>query len=431
MRNDLLQRCVVVLSFLSSVALAGAPEGSAPVGEPVPGLTEDELAKFLDGKKLFQHEFTVEEGLGPLFRERACTTCHEGPAVGGFDPQGNANNVTHYTITKDEGDVFQAFEIGGPVQQHRSIAADGSACRLPPDTIPTGMHGIGTSSRHSSAVFGFGLLDAIPDAQILEYEGRQSRRKAPGVYGAANWGVELEGLGPLFAFHLDGTRTQPIGAPRVGRFGWKAPTPTLFQFTTEPFNIELGVSGPFFPRENHPFGDQLPPECLLADAQPNDVGSQDALSLYYFQAFLAAPDRGPHTARSRAGEEVFDKVACADCHRKSFTTGDYYVPLPDGTPHKVAALSNKRIEPYSDLLIHDMGDALADPRPQGRASGRMWRTTPLWGLRHKTHLLHNGSVTTIDAAIRAHGGEGTWSKQAYERLSSEDREALLEFLKTL
>jgi CxxC motif-containing protein (DUF1111 family) len=396
-------------------ALAQAPQSplgvTAPAGQPLPGLTAEELAKFQQGQALFAHDFTPQEGLGPLFRAQACSTCHISPVVGGADPTTN-ENVTHFTVRNGQSETFfQAFEFGGPVQQHKSIKGmAGTGCQLEPDQLPQ-VPGVGTSPRHTPPVFGFGLLDAVSDDDIREWEGKKSW-KAPGVLGVANWGVEMEGLEPLLAFTLDRT-------------------PTLFQFTSEPFNIELGVTTPFFPRENTPNGAQPPAECRLAN-QPNDTGSQQTLLLYYFQAFLAAPERGPITQDVIKGEKLFEQVGCDDCHRASLrTVKDYYAPWPDGSVHRVDALSGKVLRPYSDLLIHDMGDALEDVRPMGRASGRFWRTTPLWGLRHKTRYLHDGSADTVEDSILVHGGEGQWSRDAYLRLSAEERSQLKAFLDSL
>ena len=443
MKTVIASRSAPLRALLSTTLLAAAtpalaqdqivppPPVTAPAGAPLPGLTPEELLKFQEGKALFEHDFTPAQGLGPLFRAQSCVACHFGPATGGGDPT-TTENVTHYTVRNGD-QFFQAFEIGGPVQQHKSIKQlpGGSACQLEPDVVPLSQPGVGTSPRHTPPVFGFGLLDAVSDADILTWEGAQAW-KAPGVYGVANWGVELEGLGKLRAFNLDGGRTQPIGPGRVGRFGWKAQTPTLFQFTNEPFNIELGVTSPFWPRENTPNGAQPPAECRLPN-QPNDVNSQQTLPLYYFQAFLAAPERGPITPPTvMLGEQVFRRVGCDDCHRETLrTVKDYYAPWPDGTVRRVAALSDKVLKPYSDLLIHDMGTGLEDVRPMGRASGRMWRTTPLWGLRHKTRYLHDGSAGTVEDAILVHGGEGQWSRDAYVALTAQEKLQLKAFLDSL
>ena len=416
--------------FSPHTAWARPPRQEAPLGAPLPDLTDEERALFVRGQALFQHEFSPKEGLGPLFNASSCVTCHSSPAVGGSAPN-TANNVTHFGIV-DKGRFFPNFEHGGPMAHTRSIAGDPQSpmCSIQPVAPPTSMKGTITSSRHT-------LLDAIPDAEILRHAG-PNERKALGVVGAANWGVEMEGLGRLLQFSFDTTRTQVIGAPRVGRFGWKSQTATLFQFSAEPFNTELGVTNTFFPRELTPDGHKLnkanatDKACMVADSQPNDATEQQTLLLYYFQAFTAPPARGEQNHQTREGARVFAQIGCADCHRKSMrTVEDYYAPWPDGTAHRVAALSGKEIEPYSDLLLHDMGPLLDDQRVMGRASGRLWRTTPLWGLRHKARMLHDGSVSTLDDAIAAHGGEGTASRDRYFALDREDAAEVDAFLGSL
>lgn len=432
---------IAFAALLSMTALAGGDEGrpvaddvTAPVGQPLPGLTPDELALFQQGLAQFQHTFTPQEGLGPQFNAQACVTCHASPVPGGSE-NGTTNNVHHITINHD-GQTFLAFEIGGPVRQRFSTAGmPGSTCTLAPDHDPVGVREANISVRHTPPIFGFGLLDAVSDAEIRRYEGALPFKR-PGVHGAPNWGPELEGLVRLQAYSTDITRTQPAGAMRVNRFGWHASTTTLFQFSTEPFNIELGVSTPFFPRENTPDGSKLGPanhpECLLPGKQPNDMGSQISLQLFYFQAFTAAPDRAPHSEQREDGEELFERVGCADCHRPTLhTVPDYYVPLQNGTIHRVAALSGKTFHPYSDLLVHDLGEANKDFRLQGRAGGRFWRTTPLWGIRHKTRYMHDGRFTTERDAILAHGGEGQSSTDAFARLNPQQQRRLIDFLETL
>jgi len=432
-----ISRLFQTLSLAASLAATTAFAQSTPIppvaiGEPLPGLTAQELAYFYEGKAMYEKDFTPQEGLGPLHNGPACTTCHFGGGTGGSE-HGTANNVHHITVQHD-GQTYLAFELGGAVRQTKSITGTPGAnpdCIVSGETDPTSP-GSQISVRHTPPVFGFGLLDAVPDAAILKNMGPKPSKK-PGVIGAANWGVELEGLVDLLAFKLDATRrTQPVGAPRVGRFGWKAPTATLFQFTTEPFNIELGVSTPFFPRENMPDGSIIPEACRLPGHQPNDINSQQSLRLFYFQAFLAPPPRGPITPDVVRGEALFKQIGCEDCHVQGFTTvPNYHVPWPDGSSHRVAALSGKSFNPWSDLLIHDMGEALADHRPQGKASGRFWRTTPLWGTRFKTNYLHDGRATTVHEATLAHGGEATASTQAYNALSPQDKARVIQFIQSL
>jgi CxxC motif-containing protein (DUF1111 family) len=421
-------------TLLSVVTLAAVAPGvaGAAIGDPVPGLTPEEQALFQQGKALYGHEFTVDEGVGPLLNARACNTCHNAPVTGGGEID-LAHPVVHFGI-ETFGRFYQAHEFGGPVMDPLSIAGEAEAgtCSLPPDTLPVGLPGLITSTRHTPPVFGFGLIDAIGDNDIRKLAGRKPW-KDDSVAGIAHYGVEMEGLAPINEFTTQYDRKVPIGPARVGRFGWKAQNATLFQFTAEPFNTELGVSSPFAPREKTPNGlAPLPGECLVADAQPNDVQSQDTLLLFYFQAFLDAPERMPKTGAVVQGEALFDKIGCGDCHvEKHRTIKDYYVPWPDGTAHRVAALSGKNLRPYSDFLIHDMGPDLDDHRRMGKASGRFWRTTPLWGLRFKGRMLHNGSAITLDEAIAAHGGEGTASRDRYFALPTHKQERIDAFLNSL
>ncbi|MBL8952482.1 MAG: hypothetical protein JNK82_17010, partial [Myxococcaceae bacterium] len=384
-------------------------------------------------KAAYEHDFTLAEGRGPIFRAAACVTCHGHPVTGGSD-NGTSNNVPHFMINND-GNYYLAFELGGPVVQHLSIAGEPGAegCSMAGETLPT-VPKISTSDRHSPPVFGFGALDAVADEDIFAFAGRKPY-KHPSVIGAVNWSNELQGLVRLWAFTFDANRRAPSGPVRAGRFGWKSQTGTLFQFTTEPFNIELGVSTPFFPREFSPDGSPLPlgHPCQKAAATPNDVGSKGSIELFHFQALLAPPPPLlPMTLKAHIGKAVFAAVGCADCHRPALkTVEDYYLPLADGTAHRVDALSDKIIFPYSDLLIHDMGPGLEDGRVMGRASGRFWRTTPLWGLRFKTRYMHDGRTDSEEQSILLHGGEGQYSTDRFIALPRWQKDALLEFLEHL
>jgi CxxC motif-containing protein (DUF1111 family) len=420
--------------LVSSAAWGGYGNQPPPTqpGDPIPGLTPDELALFNAGKAAFEHVYTPQEGVGPLFNARSCVTCHFNPVTGGGD-NSNVNNVTHFMLNNNDN-YLNLFERGGPVVQKNSLAGDPATpqCTISGDVVPN-LPGVGVSIRNTPPVFGFGLIDAIQDDEILKFQGHKNS-KDPSVVGTANWDVEMEGLVQVAAFTLDTTRTQPAGPLRVGRFGWKSQTGTLFRFSAEPFNIELGVTTPFFKRENTPDDKPPPPECQVATAKPNDTNNQTSLELYYFQAFLAPINPLPDNHDIREGKKIFKNIGCTDCHReKLHTVSDYYIPLQDGTIHRVDALSDKDLFPWSDFLLHDMGPNLAvgDTRVMGRASPRFWRTTPLWGIHLKTQFLHNGSAATIDQAIEAHGGEGTASEQLYENLSAQDQARLLAFIGSL
>lgn len=429
---------VAALFAPSREANAFPPPPPTHPGDPLPGLSTTLRSLFDDGKTLFQHELTPEEGLGPIYNQKACQTCHGslGGTPGGSDVLGvgSTNDVTH--IGFDNRGYYDPLRyLGGPLLEVNSIHDDGvPGCPLLGETVPSKANII--SHRHTPPVLGFGLIDAIPDDEIRAYE----NLGIDGIHGFANWGVEMQALDteptPFFP---------PIpvyGAPRVGRFGWKAQTATLAQFSAEPFNTELGATTPFFPQEHSPVGVRtpaaLPAGCEVATTNPNDVDASRAYALYHFQALLAPPPRLPPTPKSILGETLFFAFGCQNCHRAEMVTASEYDLTLDGvTSVRVPELENQVVHLYSDLLVHDMGPVLADDgganvgRVMTRARGNHWRTTPLWGLRLKDAYLHDGRTTSIEEAILAHGGEATVVRNRFAASSDTERALLVEFLQTL
>jgi CxxC motif-containing protein (DUF1111 family) len=215
------------------------------------------------------------------------------------------------------------------------------------------------------------------------------------------------------------------GLQRVGRFGWKAQHATLLSFSGDAYLNEMGITNRLFPTENAPNGN----EALLAQydtvADPEDpadpvTGLSDIDRFAEFMRFLAPPTPRPETASVSAGKSVFQQTGCANCHMPSMVTG----------PNSVAALSNKQIFLYSDLLLHDMG-TLGDGIAQADAAISEMRTAPLWGLSLRGPFLHDGRAATIDAAIRAHDGEAATVRDHYEKLPPQARQHLLDFLGSL
>jgi len=427
-----------LLATTFACGLLSATAASADLGDAINGLSASEQALFDEGKALFEKDFTPNEGLGPLYNETSCVACHGGGGVGGWDPDGTTFNVTHFGIREPGADRFYpAHELGGPVQQKRTIAGhpERPDCNVQADTPPEFLQpfvpGMIISKRFTPGVFGFGLIDAVSDKEILKYVGKKPW-KAPGVIGAANYGREMQSVARALTFTLDqGPRTMPVGPSRIGRFGWKSQTATLMQFTQEPFGIELGVTTPFFQRENTPGLDPLPAECAPTQS-PDDIDGQQSLRLFYFQALVAPPERGDVGFREVIGEVVFAGIGCTDCHRRKMRTAKkYYAPAPNGDQVRIPALENKVFYPYSDLLIHDMGAENDDRRQMGAASGRFWRTTPLWGIGQKTNFWHDGSITTLEGTIDAHAGEGSWSRDAYNRLPGFLQNWVIRFMESL
>ncbi len=368
------------------------PATSVQFGDPLPGLAPAQLADFIIGLEEFENVETAEGGLGPIFNNVSCVSCHSSGATGG------ASNVfvTRFGLRTDSR-FSPLAHLGGSLLQNSAIdpAAE--------ERVPAEANVI--IRRQSTPLFGLGLIEAIPEETILALA---RGRKPDGVTGRA-------------------ARVQNIatGEPAIGRFGWKAQLSTLLDFAGDAYLNEMGVTSRLFPEENPPNGNIALLEQFDAIADPEDAvdpetGKGDIDHAADFIRFLAAPPRLPVTPVIRAGEQIFQRAGCAVCHTPVLTTG----------PNPIAALHQKPVPLYSDLLLHDMA-ALGDGISQGDASPSEMKTAPLWGLRVSGPYLHDGRAVTIDGAIRAHDGEGRIARDRYERLTPAVRQQLLDFLSSL
>jgi CxxC motif-containing protein (DUF1111 family) len=213
----------------------------------------------------------------------------------------------------------------------------------------------------------------------------------------------------------------------LGRFGWKASVPTVEQQNAGAFAGDIGITNTLFPDE------PCTPSQVECRAKPNGGEPElDDLKLdrvtFYTRTLAVPARRHVGNAEVREGEELFRSLGCSSCHLPTLETG----PVDD-----VPALSRQTIHPYTDLLVHDMGEGLADGRPDQDATGREWRTPPLWGIGLQstvsghTRFLHDGRARNLQEAILWHGGEGKAARDAYAELDRGQREALLAYLRSL
>jgi CxxC motif-containing protein (DUF1111 family) len=214
----------------------------------------------------------------------------------------------------------------------------------------------------------------------------------------------------------------------MGRFGLKNNTPSVFHQSLGALQGDIGVTNYAFPVEsifNTPLFDAFKAKLGPVKVEaPNDVAD----ALVFYSRTLAVPGRrDTENDIVKRGGQLFADINCTSCHQPSFTTGT----------HKISALSNQKIYPFTDMLLHDMGDGLADGRRDFDASGRHWKTRPLWGLGQtqtinpRAGFLHDGRARTLEEAILWHGGEGDYSKNKFAALPQADRDALVAFLKSL
>lgn len=377
--------------------LTEAPDAGDVLDGPVDGLSPTELAAFIRGDEEFGRRFSPAEGLGPIFNDVSCAACHSG------DGRGRPENAL-IRIGDRDNDWYS--ELGGPQIQVRAIPG------ALPEVVP---QGIPLSVRLPPPVFGVGLIEAISDAEILSRED-PGDADGDGISGRANRVIPPDWV----------PATEPHGAGgwRIGRFGRKAQTSSILQQTVEAYLQDMGITSDFLPDENrNPLAG--PPHDAADLVVDPEIPASTVFAVVNYLRLLAPPAPGPDTPARIRGADLFSEIGCASCH----------VPVLHTGTAAVAALSNKSVRLYSDLLLHDMGDALADSRPDGGASGREWRTAPLWGMRlirqflnGDVFLLHDGRARTIEEAIQYHGGEAQRSREKFDALTAADRAAVVDFV---
>ena len=379
---------VLVAVLLALGAACAQPPAPPELDDPLPGLTEDQLARFEEGETIFEGTFTAEQGLGPLFNAEGCAECHSEPTDGGA----GAIKELHVSGLGAEGECDSLLDLGGPVIQQRATPAL-EAAGITSEPVPGEVSAQG--QRTTPDVFGFGLLDAVPDKTILALADPDDR-DGDGISG----------------------RAHRLPGGHIGRFGRKAIGASLALFNEGAFRIEMGLTSEHEPLENSVAGAPLP-EGVDPLAEPELTRETTAFVNDYVR-FLAPPAPAAMTHKTWKGRWVFERIGCAACHVPSLRTGE----------HEVRALAHQEVFAYTDLLLHDMGPELADIC-MGDASPSEWRTEPLMGLRHMQRFLHDGRASTVSDAILAHGGEGERARATFKDLDAEEREALLAFLGAL
>jgi len=365
-----------------------AKAGGNSLGRPLAGLKTEERRLFDRGSVVFATEFTPETGLGPLFNSTSCAECHENPVAGGVGDE------VEIHATELQGAVCSDLSaVGGPVIQQTVTTALHDSLGI--DVEPVPLAATGTGLRTTPSILGFGLLDAVPEAEILA-RADPDDRDGDGISGRPN--MTPNGL--------------------VGRFGRKAQTATLREFNATAFVMEMGITNPESDVEQTVDGHPLP---LGVDPTPDPELSQaDLDAAIAFVRFLAPPAPQGMTVALAASRQEFIQIGCAGCHVPYLKTG----------PNPVKALSNQTVPAFTDLLLHDMGPNLADIC-LAQALPSEFRTEPLMGLRFKTAFLHDGRATSIEQAIDFHGGEGAAARDRFEALPVGERAAIVRFLRGL
>jgi len=423
---------------LSGGATTVFDSSAGAFGFPAPNLDAAALARHEDGDDAFSVTFVAtpglpNSGLGPLFNNSSCEACHVGDGRGQPPAPGQPFLTMLFRASipgaDPNGGPLPAGKFGGQLQLmavpgfHPEAAAqvfyvdtfgrfgDGTRYTLQvPRYSFQGLLGplpgnLLTSPRVAPVNFGLGLLRAIPEAS-LRNAADPNDRDHDGISGRVNTVFDVI-----------------VQQYVVGRFGWKANVGTLTQQAAGAFNGDMGITTAIFPAEN------CEGEFTGCARHGAEVNGQTVDDVAFYTATLGVPARRNLNDQSaQLGEAVFFAAGCADCHTQTQFTGT----LP-GVP----AVSNQKIHPYTDLLLHDMGPNLADNRPDFDANGREFRTPPLWGVglvktvNGHTTFMHDGRARNLEEAVLWHGGEAANARERFKSFSATYRRALISFLQSL
>lgn len=379
-----------------------APETTllAP-GDPLDGLDAARLDAFQRGDAAFELPHREGSGLGPLYIRTSCNACHVGDLKGpGLVQKMIVVDADGFTPSADQS----LLPFGHTV---RPLTAAGATQGILAPSDPS----VKVTIRLGPPVIGRGYLEAIADAEIERMEAEQAGRD-DGIHGRVARVTYHSVQSADDAFHAHALGESEL----IGRFGLKARVATLDDFTADAFQGDMGLTSPLRPEE-------LPnPEGLVDDARPGvDLELETIDDVATYLRLLAIPTRDDPGGN---GAELFESARCSVCHAPSLRTRDDY---------PIAELAGIDAPIYSDLLLHDMGPALADGMTDEHADAREWRTAPLIGLRFNRRHLHDGRAASVREAIELHGEEGSEAADSVARfqgLSEEERAALVQWVES-
>jgi len=385
----------VFIYISCSKILPKLPADDEILDGPIEGLTSEQNRRFLRGDVAFNDEiFNQANGLGPLFVNNSCGSCHAG------DGKGHPfTTLTRFGQSDTLGNNF--LHLGGPQLQHRSIIG------FQAEQIPTGAT---FSNFTPPANTGLGFFEAVTDATLLSLSDEHDAN-GDGISGRPNW-VTV----PQYSLIRPGSIAR--NGKYIGRFGKKALVYDLLQQTVNAYNQDMGINSSYEHISTYTGQD--------ADPEISNQTVQDVV--FYLQTLKAPVQRNQNDPDVQAGRQLFINISCGKCHIPEMQTGN----------HPIAALSNKTFSPFTDLLLHDMGSALDDRYTEGSALTSEWRTPALWGLGLSQNsqggqifLMHDGRASSIEQAIALHGGEAQQSRQSFQQLNDSQKAQLIKFLKSL
>jgi CxxC motif-containing protein (DUF1111 family) len=364
------------------------------LGDPVPNRS------FEDNKFIFNELENVADGLGPVYNDAGCGSCHQAPVVGGISQtkELRAGHMFNGSFVNPPGgsSLIQLRSIDAHIQERMDYA--------PFENI--------RAVRTTLNVIGDGFIEAITNSTI----------------GSIRDDQPLGFRGTIITVPV----VEAGGRLRVGRFGWKDQHASLQSFSGDAYLNEMGITNPFDgnggTRENNSLGRSVADYDGVAD--PEDDGD-DVEAFANFMRATSAPGRGPITSDVLLGQALFQKVGCAICHTPSITTAPAGTVINGGEFIVPPALGNKVIHPFSDFLLHDIGTGDGIVQNGGPDSRNLVRTPPLWGVRTRPELMHDGESYTFVETIQRHAGQASFSRFLFNSLDSSEKADVVAFLESL
>lgn len=414
--NAPLLAAMLVVLPAAVTQLSSQPGNEAPTGFETPTLSENpgsqskgngliDDAAFGATQAVFEEADGVDKGLGPLYNARSCADCHQNPVTGGGS-QIAEFRVGHLDNAGNFVNPSLLINGGQDSVPNRSLANDRAICAEAQERVPTSEN-IRTF-RMSLSILGDGFVEAIDDSTLQNIAAQQSALSKGKIHGQFITVPVVEG-----------------GVMRGGRFGWKNQHASLLSFAADAYLNEQGITSRLNPIDTTSL-------CKTTSDPEDDENDIDQFATFIRgtlappvdAAVLATPD-------AQAGQQIFTQIGCAMCHVASITTAPTGTVINGGTFTVPAALGGKVIHPYGDFLLHDIGtgDGIVQNGPPDTRN--KVRTVPLWGVRTRNRLMHDGASATPEQAILRHKGEAVATKNKFVNLSAQQKAQLVAFLSAL
>ena len=399
----------IAQSATEAVAGYNTPLNNNQAGAVSNGFTTN--ATFATDEGVFMEEEDIGVGLGPVYNARSCVDCHATPNVGGTS-QVTELRVGHTDASGNFVNPTISINDGANSIPNRSLVNDRAICPQAQERVP------GTETvaalRATTNVLGDGFVEAIDSNTLLAIANNQ-----PGQSG-----------GQIAGQFIQVPVAEANGALRGGRFGWKNQQASLLSFAADAYVNEQGVTSRLQPTDTTTV-------CKTTTDPEDQPGSDGLADIDHFARFMRATQVPPRdtalaaTSDAQTGANLFNAIGCNICHVTSITTAPAGTVINGGAFTVPAALGNKVIHPYSDFLLHDVGTGDGIVQNGGQSTANKMRTSPLWGLRTKSRLMHDLLSLTRNNAILSHGGEATFVINNYRSLSTTQKNQLITFLQTL